>query len=105
VLVDSGLPGIDALQLQHWLANLGSHLPVILLSGRDAMRNGAFDLVEKPVNPARLPQIVHAGLQRDRQSRARRPRVAEKMGVQSLPDLVRILLQCDDTGGLPPEPE
>jgi FixJ family two-component response regulator len=70
VLVDPGLPGIDALKLQHWLADLGSHLPVILLSGRDAMRttayamrDGAFDLVEKTIDPERLFEIVHAALE------------------------------------------
>jgi FixJ family two-component response regulator len=70
VLVDPAVPGIDALKLQHRLADLGSHLPVILLSGRDAMRttayairDEAFDLVENPFDPERLLEIVHAALE------------------------------------------
>jgi two-component system response regulator FixJ len=55
VLVDLQMPGMDGLELQHRLKDLGIKLPVIVVTAHgdiatavEAMRAGAIDFVEKP---------------------------------------------------------
>jgi FixJ family two-component response regulator len=134
---------------------LGPRPPLILLVDDDTMRtaaygmkDGAFDLLEKPIDPRRLASIVGAALRHDRdvieiQARhdehldrlrsltprefqvmrlvvegnsnkvaaqildisvktveVHRGKMMEKMGVHSVPELVRLVLQCDNQGSL-----
>lgn len=72
VLVDLRLEGIDGLQLQAQLAERQIALPVIFVTGhgdastaRDALKAGAFDFVEKPVDNERLVELVAAAIARD----------------------------------------
>jgi two-component system CheB/CheR fusion protein len=65
LLVDAGLPGISGLQLLHKLAADGVALPAIMVTGLgdiamavDAMKAGAVDFLEKPVNPEELLACV-----------------------------------------------
>ena len=58
IVSDVKMPGMDGMQL---LAKVPSDIPVILITGHgdiamavDAMRQGAFDFVEKPYNPEQL---------------------------------------------------
>ena len=57
ILLDIQLPGLDGLQFQERLIELGCNAPVIFLTGHGtvpiavrAMKNGARHLFEKPVN-------------------------------------------------------
>jgi two-component system response regulator FixJ len=57
VVSDVRLPGLSGLDLQRTLKAQGSHVPVILITGHGdiamavtAMKEGAFDFVEKPYN-------------------------------------------------------
>lgn len=72
VLIDLRLEGIDGLQLQAQLAERQIALPVIFVTGhgdastaRDALKAGAFDFVEKPVDNERLAELVAAAIARD----------------------------------------
>src|SRR5450830_265949 len=58
VISDIRLPGIDGLELLTRLKTLDKSLPVVLITGHGdismavgAMRNGAYDFMEKPFSP------------------------------------------------------
>ncbi len=57
VLIDINMPDINGMELHHHLKAIGNHLPVILITGFgsislavEAMKDGAFDFIEKPVD-------------------------------------------------------
>jgi FixJ family two-component response regulator len=68
LVLDIRMPGMDGLQLQQRLAESGSTLPVIFITGHgdvpmavEAMRHGALDFLRKPVNEADfIDRIQHA---------------------------------------------
>ena len=68
-LADFRMPGIDGLQLQEELARRNSPLSVIILTGYAdvslavrAVKNGAFDLLEKPFKRSQLIDQVATGI-------------------------------------------
>ena len=72
VIVDVQLSGMDGLQLQATLAHRGIALPLLFLTGhgdvptvRTALKAGAFDFLEKPVDNERLVELVAAALRED----------------------------------------
>ncbi len=74
ILIDIGLPGMNGLQLQQRLKSEAIEIPAIIVSGRgevalavQAMRDGAVDFLQKPVNERMLVEAVHRAL---RQSQA-----------------------------------
>jgi FixJ family two-component response regulator len=84
VLVDLRLEGIDGLQLQARLADMGVRMPVIFVTAhgdvgaaRDALKAGAFDFVEKPVDNDRLVELVRAAMASDAESAQRQAQAAE----------------------------
>ena len=71
-IVDVRLGGMDGLQLQARMAERGIALPLIFLTGhgdvptaRAALKAGAFDFLEKPVDNERLVALVEAALRSD----------------------------------------
>jgi len=68
LVLDIRMPGMTGLELQQRLAEIGSTLPVIFITGHgdvpmavEAMRRGALDFLRKPVNePDFLDRIQHA---------------------------------------------
>ena len=71
VLSDLAMPGVDGLLLLRGLRDAQPDTPVILLTGRGsiplavgAIREGAWDFIEKPVEPARLKLAVERALER-----------------------------------------
>ncbi len=61
VLLDVKIPGIDGIKLLNMLAKNSPDLPVIMISGQstikiavEALKKGAFDFIEKPVDADRL---------------------------------------------------
>lgn len=69
VLLDVRLPGVGGLEVQRLLAQLGSRLSVVILTGYAdipssvaAMRAGACDFIEKPYQPDRLIAAVDGAL-------------------------------------------
>lgn len=70
VLADVRMPGIDGLALQRRLAELGSRLPVIIMTGHgdvpiavEALKTGAADFLEKPFDDERLLRVLRDALQ------------------------------------------
>lgn len=77
IVLDVRMPGTSGLVLQEQLRGRHIHLPVIFLSGHAdvpiavlAMKQGAFDFIEKPIAAQRLVPVIHAALAFDRQQGA-----------------------------------
>lgn len=83
VLIDLQLEGIDGLQLQAELAARNITLPLIFVTGhgdvsttRDALKAGALDFIEKPVDNERLVELVEAAMAKDAEATQRQEQVA-----------------------------
>lgn len=84
LLLDVRMPGMSGLELQAELASRGDTLPVIIITGhgdvpmaRAALKAGAEDFLEKPIDEESLLQAMSTALDRDSQ---RRRQVAEAGG-------------------------
>jgi PAS domain S-box-containing protein len=69
VITDLTMPGMDGLELAHQLHVLRPELPVILASGFSATVNiedmraaGIYELLDKPITPPTLADVVHRAL-------------------------------------------
>ena len=76
LVLDVRLPGISGLDFQAQLAQLGIHLPVILVTGHGdipmsvrAMKAGAVDFLPKPFRDQDLLDAVTRAVERDRKRR------------------------------------
>ncbi|WAJ37593.1 sigma-54 dependent transcriptional regulator [Pseudomonas sp. GOM7] len=93
VVSDVRMPGSDGLQLLDKLLQLDHDLPVILITGHgdvpmavQALRNGAYDFIEKPFAPERLLDSVRRALDKRRlvcENRELRRQVADKGRIES----------------------
>ncbi|AGA91198.1 response regulator [Thioflavicoccus mobilis 8321] len=77
LVLDLRMPGMDGLTLLDELRARHAFLPVIMVTGYGtvptatrAMRSGAVDFLEKPVDHQDLLERVRQALERDRQNRA-----------------------------------
>jgi two-component system C4-dicarboxylate transport response regulator DctD len=87
------MPGTDGLQLLDKLLQIDSDLPVILVTGHgdvpmavQALRQGAYDFIEKPFTPERLLDSVRRALDKRRlvcENRQLRQQVADKGRIES----------------------
>lgn len=69
VVCDVQLPGASGLQLLHTLREQDPELPVVLVTGHgdigmavEAMRDGAWDFIEKPFSAEHLVEVVRRAL-------------------------------------------
>lgn len=69
VIADVRLPGKDGLELLRFLHDRHPSTPVVIMTGHGdipmavkAIKDGAFDFIEKPFTPERLEEIVSAAL-------------------------------------------
>ncbi len=83
ILLDLRLPGIDGLAVQTALAAREIPLPIIMLTAhgdvataRAALKSGAFDFLEKPIDDAVLRATIESALARDHEARDRASRRA-----------------------------
>jgi DNA-binding NtrC family response regulator len=73
IVTDLKMPRMDGIQLLHQLADLAEHQTVVVLTAQgsieravEAMKLGAYDFIQKPVDPTRLRTILaNASRQRD----------------------------------------
>jgi FixJ family two-component response regulator len=97
LVLDVRMPGPSGLQLQTALREQGTELPVVFMTGHSdvascvsAMRAGALDYLEKPVDPQVLLEVVARALLRDQQARLlRREREQLLASFKSLSDRER----------------
>lgn len=85
LVLDVRLPELSGLDLQAELARAGVAIPIIFITGHGsvpisvrAMKAGAADFLEKPVDEQQLLDAVHRALERDRRARQERAEVAER---------------------------
>jgi RNA polymerase sigma factor (sigma-70 family) len=83
VLVDLQLEGISGLQMQAELVERNITMPVIFVTGhgdvstaRDALKAGALDFIEKPVDNERLVELVEAAMTKDAEAAQRQEQAA-----------------------------
>src|ERR1700689_5234792 len=72
-VTDVRMPGIDGLELQEMLAKTQPHLSLVFITGQGdvpmgikAMKRGAVDFLEKPVDRKALLEAVHHAAERSR---------------------------------------
>jgi FixJ family two-component response regulator len=72
LVLDIRMPGMTGLELQNRLAEIGSSLPIIFITGHgdvpmavEAMRNGAFDFLRKPVDESSFIDRIHTALDQE----------------------------------------
>jgi FixJ family two-component response regulator len=77
VLTDLRMPGMTGLELQSALSERGIDVPLVVLTAhgdvataRAALKNGAFDFLEKPVDDTMLVEVLRNALRVDRERRA-----------------------------------
>jgi len=92
VVTDLKMPRLDGLGLLEEIAQQPQEIAVVLLTAQgsvevavSAMKNGAYDFIEKPVNPARLRNILlnasrQRGAERELEVKTRRLRDAGVLG-------------------------
>lgn len=84
IVSDVRLPGLSGLDLQRWLREQGVGTPLILITGHGdvpmavkAIKDGAFDFVEKPYDPETLIATVEKACGADQRTKAREGQKAE----------------------------
>lgn len=77
LLLDVNMPAISGLGLQEELVAIGSTLPIIFMTGHgtvstavQAMKAGAFEFIEKPLDHAMLREHIRRAFELDQQKRA-----------------------------------
>lgn len=87
LLLDLRMTGMDGLALQQMLIDQGSRLPIVFLTGhgdiaqaRTALKAGAVDFLEKPVDHESLFASVDEALLKDTQQQAEEQRLADLEG-------------------------
>ncbi len=72
IVLDIRLPGMSGLELQQKLSSNGVQMPVIIITGHGdvptavrAMKNGAVELLEKPINDSVLLGKIREAIEQD----------------------------------------
>jgi FixJ family two-component response regulator len=83
-ILDVAMPDLDGLALQEEMSGRGCELPVLFLTGHGsvpgsvrAMKSGALDFLEKPVDEAVLLAAIRRALERDKSARTARLALAD----------------------------
>lgn len=83
-VIDIRMPGISGIELFAALTRKGSALPVVFLTAHGdihlavrAMKDGAFDFVEKPFNQQELLEVVQKAIRADIEARSMHDQRAE----------------------------
>jgi two-component system C4-dicarboxylate transport response regulator DctD len=115
IVTDVRLPGMNGLALLQHALKTDPKLPVILITGHgdismavEAMRQGAYDFIEKPFAPERLVDAVQRALERRSltlEIETLRRKLSDREGIEAIllgqstriQDVRRLILQVADT--------
>jgi len=88
ILLDVYMPGMDGMALQESLSKFGWQPPVVFMTGRGdipmtvrAMKRGAIDFLQKPVDEQDLLTAIEAAVGRSRELRQEREQLASIDGL------------------------
>jgi DNA-binding NtrC family response regulator len=94
VVCDANVPGTDGLSLLSHARSVDNDLAVILITGHgdiamavNAMRQGAYDFLEKPFSPQRLIEVAARAAEKRRlvlHVRGMRRQLADQHGIESI---------------------
>ena len=105
VLIDLRMPGMSGLELQSALRARGLKVPVVVLTAhgdvataRLALKNGAYDFLEKPVDDAMLLEVLEGALRADRERRAAQPAAGVDQRVERLTSREREIVRLVTAG-------
>ncbi|WP_243470254.1 response regulator transcription factor [Vreelandella lionensis] len=78
------MPGMSGLQVQQQLVDQHAYLPIIMMTGHGdvpmavaALKNGAFEFIEKPFNHQQLIEVVQQALNSAEQQHQRQQAIAQ----------------------------
>jgi FixJ family two-component response regulator len=84
LVLDVRLPGLSGLDLQRRMADAGTDIPIIFVTGHGdipmtvrAMKAGAVEFLTKPFSDQDLLDAIQQALERDRKSRGQRAAIEE----------------------------
>src|ERR1700676_3824826 len=84
LVLDVRLPGVNGLDFQRQLADAGTHIPIIFITGHGdipmtvkAMKSGAVEFLTKPFRDQDLLDAIRQALDRDREMRQQQSEFAE----------------------------
>jgi FixJ family two-component response regulator len=84
LVLDVSLPGVNGLDFQHELADVGVQIPIVFVTGHGdipmtvkAMKSGAVEFLTKPFQDEDLLDAIHQALDRDRIRRQQQSGLAE----------------------------
>lgn len=84
LVLDVRLPGLSGLDLQRALADAGTPIPIIFVTGHgdvpmsvQAMKAGAVEFLTKPFRDQQLLDAIRQAIERDRADRTRRKELAD----------------------------
>src|SRR6266852_8329 len=84
LVLDVRLPGVNGLDFQRELADVGVRIPIIFITGHGdipmmvkAMKSGAVEFLTKPFRHQDLLDAIHQALDRDRVARQKERELAE----------------------------
>jgi two-component system response regulator TtrR len=108
IILDVRMPGMSGIELQRELARRGCVLPIIFLTAHGdvpmavgAVKQGAFDFIEKPFEEERLLQLVDGALKLDAAARERLTRHLSAVArLDTLTPRERDVLDCVVAGKL-----
>ena len=99
ILLDVRMPNMSGLELQNKLKEIGCDLPIVFVSGHadidmavNAVKNGAFDFLEKPAKESRLIDVIEAAVARNKANRRDQAEVADfKARLEQLTQRERVI--------------
>jgi FixJ family two-component response regulator len=108
LVLDINMPRVSGLELQDEIARAGLDLPIIFLTGYGtvsagirAMKKGAVDFLEKPVDDSTLLDVIQQAVERNRRARLEQAKVEKiQRRVESLSPRERQVLGLLVTGML-----
>ncbi len=112
ILMDVKIPGVEGLELLEWFLQQVPEIPVIMISGQstittamDAIKLGAYDFLEKPVDAERLFIAIRNAIEKHNWKREQNtllnyidetfPIIGESPAIQRLKEYIKMLAATD----------